>query len=254
MNSVLLVDDHKHLVESLMTVIPWGELGFDRVFGAYSGLEALHTLRAEPIDLLVTDIRMPGMNGLELIECARQEKRGIRCVLLTGYAEFEYARRAIELQTFRYLMKPVRAEELIACVRALTEEAQGAGAGASSAPEGGAREQSEAPERKPHQQRTLEAVREYVRRNIGKDVTLQAIAEAVHLHPVYLSQFYKEATGTNLSEYILTARMERAKELLAHSTLRIYEVGEAVGYRSAQHFISEFKKAVGVTPNAYRHE
>lgn len=306
MKSVLIVDDHRHLVESLMTVIPWASLGLADVHGAYSGTEALELLRRERIDLLLTDIRMPGMNGLELIEQARELNGRIHCVLLTGYAEFEYARRAIELQAFRYLMKPVRPDELIACVRLLTagteqapveaaearppigeagdaahapsgSAAREAGAGKASAAseasdfmsqegvsrapsagaadaegQGAASAASRPAEARTHQLKLVEAVHRFVREHLADAATLSAIAAHVHLHPVYLSRWYKDTTGKNLSEYILEARMERARELLADSALKIYEIGQAVGYRSAQHFITEFKKAVGVTPKAYR--
>ncbi len=114
MYTLLLVDDHKHLVESMMTTIDWKKLGIEDVYGAYSGDEALACIRTQSIDVLVTDIRMPGLSGLELIEQARQLHEGIVCILLTGYSEFQYAKRAIELQAIQYLLKPVRDEELLA--------------------------------------------------------------------------------------------------------------------------------------------
>lgn len=250
MLSVLIVDDHPHLVEHLQTIIPWSELNVTRVFPAFSGREAWETVLRTPIDILITDIRMPGMSGLELIEKTRAVRPEISCILLTGYAEFEYARKAIELQTFRYLMKPVRLEELIACIRELA-------AGRRFPDSNHAPVSQDSPEspddgKSPGSQKLVDAVHDYVRKHLDGDVTLTAIAEHVFLHPVYLSKLYKETTGSNLSEFILTARMDRAKELLRQSPMKIYEICEAVGYRSTQHFITEFKKAVGVTPKQYR--
>jgi len=252
MVSVLIVDDHKHLVESLLTCVPWEEAGVTGVHGAYSGVEALEALQAKDIGILVTDIRMPGMSGLELIERARAGRPELHCILLTGHAEFEYARKAIELQTFRYLMKPVRTNELVETVRMLTAGSRASEAEPDAAEAAPAELPGDPPEAKDYRSKTVEAVHEFVRERLGTDVTLTAIAERVHLHPVYLSKLYKETTGTKLSDYILNARIEKAKELLAHSMMKIYEISEAVGYRSTQHFISEFKKAVGMTPKAYQ--
>jgi len=118
--SILIVDDHKHLVESMAETIPWASLGVREVHRAYSGQEALETIVRERIDIVITDIRMPIMSGLELIAEARERSaRPLDYVVLTGYSEFEYAKRALELQAAEYLVKPVRDEELIAAVRRL---------------------------------------------------------------------------------------------------------------------------------------
>jgi len=250
----LIVDDHPHLVENLATTVPWREMGFTQVHTAYSGLEAMETIRRTPVQVLVTDIRMPGLNGLELIERARRLQPEIGCILLTGYADFDYARKAIELQAFRYLMKPVVHEELIETVRSLTFDKLPLAGPEMGLPDENRAEESAhlEPERRINHSKLLDAVHRYIQENMGRDVTLAAIARFVYLHPVYLSKLYKEATGMNLSEYILSARMERAKELLRSSPLKIFEVCQAVGYRSTQHFISEFRKAVGVTPKQFK--
>ncbi|CAG7644421.1 Regulator of RpoS [Paenibacillus solanacearum] len=112
MFSILIADDHKHLVESLATTTPWEQYEVTRIYKAYSGTDALKLIEQHDIDILLTDIRMPGMSGLDLIEQAKARHADIECILITGYAEFEYAKRAIELQAVDYLMKPVRDEAL----------------------------------------------------------------------------------------------------------------------------------------------
>ncbi len=122
MTAILIVDDHKHLVESMVTTIPWDSLAVRQVHAAYSGQEALQTIERETIDIVITDIRMPVMSGLELIDEARRRSRQpIDFVVLTGYSEFEYAKRALELEAAEYLVKPVRDEELISAVSRLIE-------------------------------------------------------------------------------------------------------------------------------------
>ena len=99
--------------DSLADTIPWATLGISRVWKAYSASEALALIDTFPIDILMTDIRMPPINGLELIEQARLRIPGLKCLLLTGYADFDYARKAIELQALDYLMKPAKDEQLL---------------------------------------------------------------------------------------------------------------------------------------------
>ncbi|WP_226001965.1 response regulator transcription factor [Paenibacillus sp. BJ-4] len=118
MVQILLVDDESYVTESLAATIPWEELGIEKVHQAASALTAVDVLEAHDIDILVTDIRMPGMTGLELIVEVKERWPHIRCLLLTGYADFEYAKKAIQLKAFEYILKPVDDEEFMKCVSA----------------------------------------------------------------------------------------------------------------------------------------
>jgi len=121
MFSILIVDDHKHLVESLAATIPWAQHDISRVYTGYSGEQALETIKAHDIHILVTDIRMPGMSGLELVERAQALSPGIDSILLTGHAQFEYAKKAFELRAVNYLVKPLRDEELLRTVASIVD-------------------------------------------------------------------------------------------------------------------------------------
>ncbi|MGG4214342.1 response regulator [Paenibacillus sp. FSL L8-0638] len=118
MVQILLVDDESYVTESLAATIPWETLGIERVHQAASALAAVDVLEAYDIDILVTDIRMPGMTGLELIVEVNERWPHIRSLLLTGYADFEYAKKALQLKAFDYILKPVDDEEFIKCVSA----------------------------------------------------------------------------------------------------------------------------------------
>lgn len=118
MVQILLVDDESYVTESLAATIPWETLGIERVHQAPSALAAVDVLEAYDIDILVTDIRMPGMTGLELIVEVNERWPHIRSLLLTGYADFEYAKKALQLKAFEYILKPVDDEEFIKCVSA----------------------------------------------------------------------------------------------------------------------------------------
>ncbi|MFD2332579.1 response regulator [Cohnella sp. GCM10020058] len=110
---LLIVDDYPDQVESLAAIIPLEDLGIGEVYKAYSGVEALDILKRCTVDIVITDILMPGMSGLELVKQVREGSKTTKCIFLSGHAEFDYAKQAIELQSSYYLLKPVETDELI---------------------------------------------------------------------------------------------------------------------------------------------
>jgi two-component system response regulator YesN len=124
MISLLIVDDQKHQVDSLATTMPWEQYGISQIHTAYSGQVALEIIRTHAIDILITDIRMPGISGLELIQFVNEQNKNIDCILLTGYAEFEYAKQAIELHAIYYFIKPVRDEVMLDAVSKIVDKRQ----------------------------------------------------------------------------------------------------------------------------------
>ncbi|MFC5529494.1 response regulator [Cohnella yongneupensis] len=113
MIEILLVDDESYMTESLRMTIPWEQLNVREVYCASSGAEALAILEQKPIDIIVSDIRMPEMDGLTLLQTVSERWPNIRCLLLTGHSDFEYAKRAIKLQVSDYILKPVNDEEFM---------------------------------------------------------------------------------------------------------------------------------------------
>lgn len=112
MHHILLVDDEENVLEILKKTISWQEFGVETVLTAHDGQQALETLAIQPIDLLITDIKMPVLDGIRLIEQVKLLYPHIRCILLSAYGEFEYAKQAIHLGVENYLLKPVAKEEL----------------------------------------------------------------------------------------------------------------------------------------------
>jgi len=119
MFSVMIVDDEPKQRLGLQTLIPWKELGYEVTDTAASGKEALRSLEQEVPDLIVVDIRMPGMDGLQLLQEIRQRGWNVHAVILSGYADFEYARRALQYGVEGYLLKPVNKEEMASLLKKL---------------------------------------------------------------------------------------------------------------------------------------
>ncbi len=119
MYSILLVEDEKIELDTLKNYVDWEGLGIDRIFTARGGRSALEIINSEDPDILITDIQMPGMTGIELVEILRQEGHRCKVVFLTGYDKFEYAKEAIRLQVEEFLLKPFQVEEVEEVVRKL---------------------------------------------------------------------------------------------------------------------------------------
>jgi len=122
MYQLLIVDDQPDLVEDLATNIDWSSIGIRTVHQAHSAHEALDAMRMTQIDIVITDIRMPGISGLDLIDAIRTSWDHVKCILLSGYNDFEYAKRALQQQASDYLLKPVEDEELMEAVQRAIRE------------------------------------------------------------------------------------------------------------------------------------
>ncbi len=120
MYTVLLTDDEPAILKALSDRIPWQQFGVDALTAA-DGLEALDVMKDKRVDLLITDIRMPHMDGIELLHKVREKYPATHCILLTAYSEFEYARTAMQLGVENYLLKPFQKEEMEATIEKALE-------------------------------------------------------------------------------------------------------------------------------------
>lgn len=112
MRKVMIVEDEELILLGIKNIIDWEALGLNLVHMAYNGLEALEMWEQEPVDIIITDIDMPEMSGLELLKRIRSKEEHVRFIILTGFDEFEYAREAIRLEVENYILKPINEEEL----------------------------------------------------------------------------------------------------------------------------------------------
>lgn len=255
---VLIVDDDRIVLDGLKRFMNWETLGFAVMGVASSAKEAIELVRDENVDVLMTDIMMPQEDGFQLIEEALLVNPSIKTVILSGYPEFDFARKAIQLGTIDYLTKPVDFQELarlFARLGGLLEEDASKRrrlihSKLEILQQDAAAEPSPAAE-KPHGQ-IIEHVLHYISLHYMDNISLPLLSEVVYVHPVYLSKLFKEKTGDNFLEYLSGVRVEKAKELLGDLSLRIYDVCQMVGYTSPKHFSKIFKDVVGVSPKDYR--
>ncbi|QTH44180.1 response regulator [Cohnella sp. LGH] len=249
MYKVLLVEDETVIRQGLRELIGKSTGYFEVTGEAANGVEALEYLKCELPDLLITDIRMREMDGLTMVARVREIYPSLPVVIISGYGEFEYAKKAIAYGVCNYMLKPIERLELVATLDkiklALDRER-----GISSAPAAGGT--AEEAHTGGDARKLIRDVKEFVKLHIDGDLRLQTVAGKVHLNATYLSQLFKAETGMNYSEYVSEARMERAKWLLAHTRLKIYDVARLSGHQSPKHFMLVFKQQTGWTAGEYR--
>lgn len=239
MFSLMIVDDEPYIRRGLTEHIPWARAGVTDVRSAASGVQALGMLAERSADVLITDIRMNGMDGLELIAQARTLCPDMRVIVLTGYDEFEYARACLRMHVNDFLLKPVEEKELLGIVERLFQYMKGSATA----------EPLEAPA-----DATVQKAKDFIRSNLDGDLSVARIAGMLYITPAYLTRLFKRATDEGVSGFVTRMRMERACALLKGTSLPIGQIAEMVGYPDQNYFSLAFKKHAGRSPGAYRRE
>ena len=119
MYKLIIVDDESEIRNGLLEIIDWEKEGFVVVGEAENGLDALQLAETTPIDLVITDIRMPFMDGLEMAKEIRKLQPMVSFIILSGYDDFEYTRQAIQIKISDYVLKPVSSDDLIPILRSV---------------------------------------------------------------------------------------------------------------------------------------
>ncbi|THF73566.1 response regulator transcription factor [Cohnella fermenti] len=122
MFNLFLVDDEPFIIEGMMDLIDWPAYGLELVGSAENGRDALERIRQTPVDILITDISMPLMNGLDLIRRAREFRPELKAIVLSGFNEFDYLKEGMQLGIENYLLKPINVKELQDTLRNTTDK------------------------------------------------------------------------------------------------------------------------------------
>lgn len=258
---VLLADDEPFVREGLEKLIPWEEMGY-QLEGSYkNGRDLLENVPGVMPDLVILDIQMPFLNGLETAKILHEEWPEIVVILLTAYAEFQYAQQALKYEVKGYVLKsnllielPKTLQEMTALLeqkRQLRQKIEEFTQGDVTAlPEehmdGGDGESSDR-----HADDLIRLVQSYVEERIASKLTLDEIADAVHVNRSYLSRLYKQKTGENLFGMINRIRVEKAKKYIREGNKKIYEIAYMVGMDDTAYFSRVFKQYAGCSPKEY---
>lgn len=237
MYRLVILDDEEKIVEGIANLFPWDQIGFE-VAGKFQTVKAaLEFLKKETVDVVMSDIEMPDMNGLDF--CRKlHEISNIKIVLFSSHQNYEYFRSAIKNKVLDYLLKPIKYDELLACfekVREILQEEQGINL----------------PESKTYYEQIVAEVKAYIEENF-KNASLELAAERVNLSSSYLSKIFKDKSGVGFSDYLLKVRMEQARKMLENIQYKSYDIAYYLGYDNPKNFSRAFKAYFSLSPTEYR--
>ncbi|MFC4801951.1 response regulator [Neobacillus sp. GCM10023253] len=242
MKKILLVDDERWVRTALKWTIKKLALPLEIIHECGNGLEALDWIKQNDVDLVITDIQMPIMDGLSLANELSKLNKKLDCFIISVHHEFQLAHQALRSGVTDYLIKPIDEKELKECLERWLFKRN-----------------KEETSRKIAQvldetipSSTIERVLQYIEKTPLDQITLKAAADHVHINPSYLSQLFKQQFNKKFVGYITELRIEESKRLLQNTSLRMSEIAERVGYSDLAYFSNNFKRITGSSPSEFR--
>lgn len=242
MKKVLLVDDERWVRTALKWTINKLNLPLQVVHECQNGLEALDWIKMNEVDLILTDIRMPVMDGLALVKELSSLNGAYDVIVISVHDEFQFVQQAMRSGVTDYLLKPIEENEIKVCLEKWLNR---------KSSEGNTSKQKLA-EKENFPLSTIDRILDYIEKTPLDQITLKEAAESIHINPSYLSQLFKQQLNKKFVDYITELRIEESKRLLQNTTLRMSEIAERVGYSDLAYFSNNFKRIVGSSPSEYR--
>ncbi|MDD3252825.1 MAG: response regulator [Lachnospiraceae bacterium] len=254
MYKVIVVEDEDIIRRGICLSVPWEEAGCHVIGEARNGEEGEALIRKEKPDIVITDINMPVMDGLQMIAETKCEFDYV-AIILTGYSDFEYAREAIKNGVSDYVMKPLDMEEMKEALGRAVLEADKIRI---------LRRQSEqtaelqkltlldGQERQGKDDPVVTEILDFVEQEYARKVTLADLVERLHYSERYLNQKFQKAMNTTIIEYLNRYRIQKALTLLRETDTPLSDIGWQCGVGDYKYFNHVFRKYVGCSPKEYR--
>lgn len=244
---MLVVDDEAIVREAIKGSIPWSQHQVDVVYCAANAPEAIKYLEENEAELVLTDIRMPVIDGLKLVELLREKHPSMEFIIISGYADFEYARQAMRFGVRDYLLKPVDTNTLVNSVCKARDEWE-----LQRSLPGKPEVRAVSGSYSPTVTRMLSIVEEEM---ANEQLSLKWISrEKMYLNENYLGKLFQKETGQKFTAYMYEQRMQLAVRLMRNNAeIMVQEIAQRTGYGSnSQYFSIAFKKYTGFTPSEFR--
>ena len=247
MIKVLVVDDEEVVRRGIVMETDWKKLDCVVIAEAENGVEGLEAARKYHPDLIICDIRMPKMTGIEMMQTLREEGNQAFVIFLTAYSDFAYTRSAIRLSAVDYLLKPFEDVELEKAVWEMKNK------NTKKSSEEDKEEDYLLKLPKGDKSKYVAEALAFIDEHLGDaDLSVGMITEHLGLSEGHLSHIFKKETSYTINAYITRYRIRYAMKLLQDCRVKVYEVAEQVGYRDITYFSTVFKKIVGVNPSEFQ--
>ncbi len=283
MYRVLIADDEMIERTVLFKTLEKYLKGQCEIFQAENGRQVLEIYERERIQILILDIEMPGINGIEAAEKIREQDKECSIIFLTAFDEFSYAKKAITVRALDYLLKPYDEQELILVMDEAMRQAdewEGRKAKIQGRETAGDGKKGGENMKSPGQQgqtahirtedsrtqadedgeesgkvrmdKVTEMIFHYIQENYMYDISMQDLAKTMNYSEAYFCRLFKQCFSKNFTSYLTEYRVKAAKKMLEQPTVNVKDVGKAVGYMDSNYFARVFKRITGQTPTEYR--
>ena len=250
--TILIVDDEPLAVQGILDGVNWETLNFDKVLTANSYAEAASVFKNTYVDVLVSDIEMPGESGLKLIEYVNAHSANTECIILTAHDEFDYARSAVRLNCMEYVLKPIRYQLLTEILHRAEEKVALRRKNEQIRQYGEQYIDSLAKETRGETANALEQAVAYIEGHLAEELSVRDLAAGCYVSADHLTRLFKKKYGMTVSEFIQDRRITLAGELLSRGDQTISMVANTVGFGNYSYFTEQFKKRYGMTPREYQ--
>ena len=244
MLKVLVVEDEEMIRKGIVLAVDWAALDCVVVGEAANGLQALEAVERYAPSLIITDLKMPVMDGLEMLRQLRERGNNAFVIILTAYDSFAYAQAALRLGAVDFLLKPFHDGELEQAVTNLQRRMAAARQSEDDVIPG---------LKKGDKSKYVLQAMDYIGAHYGEQtISVSTIAQHLGLSESHLSHLFRKETDYTIMNYLTRYRIHKAMELLRDCRLKVYEIAERVGYRDITYFSSTFKKVVGMSPSEFQ--
>lgn len=232
MYQAFLVDDEPWILEGIRASVEWKNFGFNLVGTAQNGIEAEEKILLLRPDFILLDIRMPGKDGLTLIRDVHHALPKTLFALISGYADFSYAKQSIDLGVISYLLKPVDEKELEKTLKKAYDLLSSAAQSTIATAE--------------------DSVKYYIDTHYAEKISLSEMMSALSLSSSTIYRKIMQETGESFQQYLTRRRIDAAREMLHAPYGSIGDIAKKCGYDDPMYFTRVFKKIIGCTPSEYR--
>ncbi len=252
MTQILIVEDEDVIRTGLVYTIDWLSMGAVIEGTAATGSEGLRKIRELKPDIVITDIRMPVMNGLDMIRLAKEQGLSFIPILLTSYSDFGYARQAIELHVFEYIVKPVDDSKLSDVIKRAKiqldrDRKYQSLSEADVSDTGRSMLILKTVSENPYINRCLKCIeKEY-----SLHPSIERLAAELKVSPSYLSRLFKKTTSLTFLDFLNRYRVQKAVELLSLQKYKVYEVALMSGFSEYKRFYEVFRSYTGIPPTGF---
>lgn len=257
---VIVIDDEKNIRYLIINFIKSFDLDIEVIGEAETGEEGIIICKKCKPDTLISDIRMPSLDGLEMLRKIKEINGNIKCIFISAYDDFEYAQTALKYGANGYLLKPIQEGELFNSLNHIYTQ------WFKEVKEKNKFKKLETEIKKLKNDcfmetdkyveckysRTIQKVLNYIEENYHTDISLEKVSENVFLNKNYLSDLFRKEVGISFIQYLNDYKIQKAKILLKIGDFRTTEISDMVGFQNDSYFIKVFKRYTGYTPNEYK--